>query len=93
MLTEKNCKKEEEKKLKQQREAHDKNVKELEERIDHQVKLTEAANEETERIQELKRKVEQKLKNTLIAFQNFIDTTKGFAKGQADFIIEDPLKD
>ena len=68
-------------------------MKELEERIDYQVKLTEAANEETDRIHELKKKLEQKLKNTLIAFQNFIDTTKGFAKGQADFVLEDPLKE
>ena len=91
--TEKNCKKEEEMKVKQLKEAHENEVKELEKRIDHQIKLTEAANEETERTLGLKRKVEEKLKNTVTAFQNFIDTTKGFNKGQADFILQDPLKD
>lgn len=87
------CKKEEEVKLQQQKEVHEKEVKILETRIEEQIKVTEGANEETERIIELKGKVEEKLKNTLAAFQNFIDTTKGFNKGQADFLLLDPLKD
>ena len=87
------CKKEEEVKLQQQKEVHEKEVKILETRIEEQIKVTEGANEETERIIELKGKVEEKLKNTLAAFQNFIDTTRGFNKGQADFLLLDPLKD
>ena len=87
------CKKEEEVKLQQQKEIHEKEVKILETRIEEQIKVTEGANKETERIIELKGKEEEKLKNTLAAFQNFIDTTKGFNKGQADFLLLDPLKD
>ena len=87
------CKKEEEVKLQQQKEVHKKEVKILETHLEEQIKVTEGANEETERIIELKGKVEEKLKNTLAAFQNFIDTTKGFNKGQADFLLLDPLKD
>ena len=90
---EEKCKKEEELKLQQQKDVHEKEVKELESRIEEQIKLTEAAKKETEGIIEMKGKVEEKLKNTLAAFQNFIDTTKGFNKGQADFMLLDPLKD
>lgn len=93
MEMEEKCKKEEEKKLLQQKEAHEKEVKELESRIDEQIQQKLAAEEETERMKEMKGKVEEKLKNTLAAFQNFIDTTRGFNKGQADFLIPDPLKD
>lgn len=93
MEMEEKCKKEEEKTLLQQKEVHEKEVKELESRIDEQIQLKLAAEQETERIKEMKMKVEEKLKNTLAAFQNFIDTTKGFNKGQADFLILDPLKD
>lgn len=92
MEMEEKCKKEEEKKLLQQKEAHEKEVKELESRIDEQIQQKLAAEEETERMKEMKGKVEEKLKNTLAAFQNFIDT-RGFNKGQADFLIPDPLKD
>lgn len=87
------CKKEEEEKLQQQKEVHLKEVKELESRIEEQVKLTEAAKDDTERILEMKGTVEEKLRNTLTSFQNFIDTTKGFNKGQSDFMLLDPLKD
>lgn len=90
---EEKCKKEEDTKLLQQKEVHEKEVKELEDRIEEQIQLKVAAEEETERIKEMKGKVEEKLKNTLTAFQNFIDTTKGFNKGQADFLLLDPLKD
>lgn len=93
MEMEEKCKKEEEKKLLQQKEAHEKEVKELESHIDEQIQQKLAAEEETERMKEMKGKVEEKLKNTLAAFQNFIDTTRGFNKGQADFLIPDPLKD
>ena len=88
-----NCKKEEEMKLQEQKELHEREVKELEKRIEEQIRLTEDAKEETERIAELREKVEEKLKTTLASFQNFIDTTKGFNKGQADFLLQDPLKD
>ena len=87
------CKKKEEEKLQQQKEVHLKEVKELESRIEEQVKLTEAAKDDTERILEMKGTVEGKLRNTLTSFQNFIDTTKGFNKGQSDFMLLDPLKD
>ena len=87
------CKKKEEEKLQQQKEVHLKEVKELESRIEEQVKLTEAAKDDTERILEMKGTVEEKLRNTLTSFQNFIDTTKGFNKGQSDFMLLDPLKD
>lgn len=93
MEMEEKCKKEEEKKLLQQKEAHEKEVKELESRIDEQIQQKLAAEEETERMKEMKGKAEEKLKNTLAAFQNFIYTTRGFNKGQADFLIPDPLKD
>ena len=93
MEVEEKCKKEEEKKLLQQSEAHEKKVKELESCIDEQIQQKVAAEEETQRIKEMKGKVEDKLKNTAAAFQNFIDTTRGFNKGQADFLILDPLKD
>lgn len=93
MEMEEKCKKEEEKKLLQQKEAHEKEVKELESHIDEQIQQKLAAEEETERMKEMKGKVEEKLKNTLAAFQNFIDTTRGFNKGQADFLIPDPLRD
>ena len=87
------CKKKEEEKLQQQKEVHLKEVKELESHIEEQVKLTEAAKDDTERILEMKGTVEEKLRNTLTSFQNFIDTTKGFNKGQSDFMLLDPLKD
>lgn len=93
MEMEERCKKEEEKKLLQQKDTHEKKVKELESCIDEQIQQKVAAEEETERIKEMKGKVEDKLKNTVAAFQNFIDTTRGFNKGQADFLILDPLKD
>lgn len=90
---EEKCKKEEESKLLLQKEIHEKEIKKLEDRIDEQIQLKLAAEKETERIKEMKGKVEEKLKNTTTAFQNFIDTTKGFSKGQAEFLILDPLKD
>ena len=93
MEMEEKCKKEEEKKLLQQKDAHEKEVKDLESRIDEQIQQKVAAEEEKERMREMKGKVEDKLKNTVAAFQNFIDTTRGFNKGQADFLILDPLKD
>lgn len=93
MEMEEKCKKEEQKKLLQQKDGHEKEVKELESRIDEQIQEKVAAEEETERIKEMKGKVENKLKNTVAAFQNFIDTTRGFNEGQADFLILDPLKD
>lgn len=90
---EEKCKKEEESKLLLQKETHEKEIKKFEGRIDEQIQLKLAAEEETERIKEMKGKVEEKLKDTSTAFQNFIDTTKGFNQGQADFLILDPLKD
>ena len=90
---EEKCKKEEEIKLQQQKQVHMNEVKELESHIEEQIKQTEAAKEETDRIIEMKEKVENKLKNTLASFQKFIDTTKGFNEGQADFMLLDPLKD
>ena len=93
MEMEEKCKKEEEKKLLQQKDAHEKEVKDLESRIDEQIQQKVAAEGEKERMREMKGKVEDKLKNTVAAFQNFIDTTRGFNKGQADFLILDPLKD
>ena len=93
MEMEEKCKKEEQKKLLQQKDGHKKEVKELESRIDEQIQQKMAAEDETERIKEMKGKVEVKLKNTVAAFQNFIDTTRGFNEGQADFLILDPLKD
>ena len=93
MEMEEKCRKEEQKKLQEQKEVHKMEVKELESRIEERIKQKVAAEEETERIKEMKGKVEEKLKNTLAAFQNFIDTTRGFNKGQSDFLILDPLKD
>ena len=90
---EEKCKKEEESKLLLQKEIHEKEIKKFEDRIDEQIQLKLAAEKETERIKEMRGKVEEKLKNTTTAFQNFIDTTKGFNKGQAEFLILDPLKD
>lgn len=87
------CKNEEEMKLQQQKEVHKREVEELEKCIEEQIRLTEAAKKETERIAELREKVEEKLKSMLASFQNFIDITKGFNKGQADFLLLDPLKD
>ena len=89
---EERCKKEEEEKLKQLEEKHEEHVQQLEKKTEEEREKTKVVQAELEEIIQ-KKLVEEKLHNLAIEFQNFVDLTRGFDKGQADFMIPDPLKD
>ena len=90
---EERCKKEEEEKLKQLEGKHEEHVQQLEKKTEEEREKTKVVQAELEEIILKKKLVEEKLHNLAIEFQNFVDLTRGFDKGQADFMIPDPLKD
>lgn len=90
---EERCKQEEEQKLEQLHKSHQEHVQELEKKTEEERKKTEAVQTELDQTVLQKKKVEEKLHNLAVEFQDFVDLTKGFDKGQADFMIPDPLKD
>lgn len=82
-----------EKRLQQLEEKHLEEIKLLEEEIKKKGSEKESVIKELEEEREIRNKVQERFHELVREFQNFIDTTGPFEKGQSDFMLANFIQD
>lgn len=90
---ERKCEKESQERVNEICTKHKGEIKEMEGKIEIEKKEKKEIISEMEKMKKSKLKIEERLKIVAESFQNFIETTKGFKEGQADFLIPNVLRD
>jgi uncharacterized coiled-coil protein SlyX len=75
--------------LRKYEETHLAEMDKLRKKITHQDSEYEDIKHQLSQKEKIRRKTETKLREVVEEFQNFIDLTKGFTKGQSEFLLPD----
>lgn len=87
--TEKKCRELFMKEKQQCKESHLVEIQDVEEKIKQQNIEYEKLKEELLQKEKIRQRTEKKLREVVEEFQNFIDLSKGFTKGQSEFLLPD----
>lgn len=87
--TEKRCHQMSLEELRKCEEAHSAEVDKLHKKMKHQHSEYEDLKQQLSQKENIRRKTETKLREVVDEFQKFIDLTKGFTKGQSEFLLPD----
>ena len=87
--TEKRCHQMSVQELQKCEEAHLVEMDKLYKRIKHQDSEYDDIKHQLSEKENIRKKTETKLREVVEEFQNFIDLTKGFTKGQSEFLLPD----
>ena len=87
--TEKRCREMSLEELKKYEEKHFSEMEKLDRKIQHQNLEYEGIKQQLSQKENIRKKTETKLREVVEEFQKFIDLTKGFTKGQSEFLLPD----
>ena len=87
--TEKRCHQLSLEELRKCEEIHLSEMEKLRKRIEQQDSEYENLKRQVSERENVRKKTETKLREVVAEFQNFIDLTKGFTKGQSEFLLPD----